>query len=361
MDGGDEGVTSSAELFGGAKAGLNLKGGIQWLQPKAASAFQGKTADEAKAAAEFVDFCMIGSSIEGLLGLGAGYSFYCTFLNGKFCFKVAASLCCGAGAKGAFLCEVGYEKLTDFGAWLVYQLYGLDYHFFDLVVKDAFRSYSKISVMLLSDMKDQVIQILDNAKTALDTIRNLFLEFQDNIIEGMNASTKRNTLASQLNADPQKLLTYTPEAKGNLLYLLTRHGIWDHADINNRGDGIIPDIYHDRKTAIIHILSSIQTQREWIKVMTHCTPDGEDLALSQPLSRDALVAWQESALRTFLQEGRNRDDELDEIKARIRQHVAWGYALAMNNTYDYQLAQGENPLYPRMGEFGPLDNQQALA
>jgi hypothetical protein len=85
-----------------------------------------------------------------------------------------------------------------------------------------------------------------------------------------------------------------------------------------------------------------------------------DLALSHPMSEDALVAWQESELRTFLQEGLNCDNDLDIIKSRIRDQVAWGYALAMNNTYDYKLAHGTNPLYPRMGEFGPLSDNQAL-
>ncbi len=42
-------------------------------------------------------------------------------------------------------------------------------------------------------------------------------------------------------------------------------------------------------------------------------------------------------------------------------HATRGYVLAMNNTYDYKLAQGTNPLYPRMGESGPLSDNQALA
>jgi len=351
----DEGVTSSAAIFAGAKVEFGLKGGVQWLQPVAASAYQGQ------AAAEFVDFCTIAPSIDVMAGAGAGFTFFCTFVNGKFCFKIAASLCCGAGAKGALTCEVGYENLSRFGAWLAYQLYGLDYHFFDLVVKEAFQAYSRICVMLLSDMKEQVIQLLDKVGTTHDKINELFISFQSNVSEGLEASAKRNELANKINSKPQELLKYTPETKGNLIYLLTRHGIWDHVDLDNRGNHIIPDIYHDRKKAIIHILSSIQTQREWIKVMTHCSRDGQDLALTHPLSEEELVAWQESELRTFLREGLNRDKEMDAIKKRIRGGVAWGYALAMNDTWDYQLAQQDNPFYPRMGDFGPLSPNQVLA
>ncbi|HDR2786892.1 TPA: hypothetical protein QCJ61_000895 [Enterobacter asburiae] len=110
----------------------------------------------------------------------------------------------------------------------------------------------------------------------------------------------------------------------------------------------------------VYILSSIQTKSEWIKVMTHCSSDGEDLILSPPMSEEAILTCKESELQTFLQEGLNRDDDLDIIKFRILDQVAWGYALAMNNTYDYKLAQGINPLYPLMGEFGPLSDNQAL-
>lgn len=135
-------------------------------------------------------------------------------MNGKFCFKIAASLCCGLGAKGAFLCEVGYEKLADFGAWLAYQLYGLDYHFFELIVEDAFKAYSKICVMLISDMKDKVVQLLDKIDTMVDTIRTTFKEFQEDMTDGVNASSKRNQLAKELNTIPERLLSFTPEAKG---------------------------------------------------------------------------------------------------------------------------------------------------
>jgi len=361
MEEDDEGITSSAELFGGAKAELGLKGGVQWLKPVAATSYQQKTDDEQEAAAEYVDFCTIGSSITGMAGLGAGGTFFCTFLNGKFCFKIAASLCCGVGAKGAFLCEVGYEKIADFGAWLAYQLYGLDYHFFELIAKDAFIAFSNICVILLSDLKMELIELLDKFDVAAEKISAIYDKFLKGIMNGINSSTKRNQLADKVNSKPEQLLSFTPEAKGNLLYLLTRHGFWDHVDSDNRGKGFVRDIYHDRKKAIINILSSIQTQREWIKVMTHCSKDGSDLALTHPLNDQDLVTWQESELKTFLQEGINRDNELEKIKARIRGEVAWGYALAMNYTYDYKLAQGTNPLYPRMGDFEHLTNNQVLA
>jgi hypothetical protein len=124
----DEGVSVTAEAFAGARAEYALRGAVQWLKPaepaKAGSAVVPTTVGE------FTDLATIGASIAGLAGIGAGAKFHCTFINGKFCFKVAASLCVGLGAKGAFLCEVGGKALMELGRWLAYQLFALDYRFF---------------------------------------------------------------------------------------------------------------------------------------------------------------------------------------------------------------------------------------
>lgn len=58
------------------------------------------------------------------------------------------------------------------------------------------------------------------------------------------------------------MLRKTPEAKGILIYLLTRHAFSDHINLDNRGEDVPLDIYHYRKKAILVILASIQTQRE---------------------------------------------------------------------------------------------------
>lgn len=39
-----------------------------------------------------------------------------------------------------------------------------------------------------------------------------------------------------------------------MLFILTRHGVWDYFDQIDFGDGVIPDFYKERKKAIINIL-----------------------------------------------------------------------------------------------------------
>ncbi|MHC4058666.1 ATPase [Yersinia pseudotuberculosis] len=356
MDENDEGISASGEIFGGARTDFTLSGGVQWLQPPALTSHQGKTGKQAEAAAEYVDFCSISESIAGMAGIGIGGTFQCDFVNGKFCFKIAASLCVGLGAKGSFRASVSYDKLRDFGNWLVYQLYGVDYAFFELITKDAFKTFSKLCVMLLSDIQDDIIKELKNLTGDIESIKTNFNDLVESMMTGLKASEKRNTLANNILATPQALLSYTPESKGILLYLLTRHATADHIDIGNRGDDFIPDIYHDRKKAIIVILTTIQTQREWFQVFSHRTADGSDLANGNPALKYIVAQRQMNETMEFLQEGINKDKEMDKIYRRLKETPAWGYALAMNNTLVYRLHSGNNPFYPQMGQFGPRND-----
>lgn len=355
MEENEEGIKASGELFGGARAELKLTGGVQWLQPIALTTHQGKTGEEADAAGEFVDFCSISESVVGMAGAGIGGTFQCDFINGKFCFKIAASLCVGVGAKGSFEASVEYDKLMDFGGWLTYQLYGLDYAFFELISKDAFMAFSKICVMLLSDMETMISEKLKSYELDLTLIKSSYNDLIDSIEITRNASQNRNKLATMVNSKIDILLKFTPESKGMLLYLLTRHGVWDHIDINNRGDGIIPDIYADRKKAVLAILASIQTQSEWFQVFTHRTADGRSLANGNSALKYMVAQNQMNQIREFLQEGLNKDDEMDRIYRRLKVQPAWGYALMMNDTIAYRLHTIDNPFYPKLAHFSPVN------
>ncbi|MDT8702897.1 ATPase [Kluyvera ascorbata] len=353
----EDGVKVSGEIFGGAKAELKLTGAIQWLQPPIMTAHQGKTGDDAKAAAKYVDFCSISESLVGMAGAGIGGVFQCDFINGRFCFSIAASLCVGVGAKGSFEAAVDYDKLSDFAGWLVYQLYGLDYGFFEVVAERAFTAFSQISVLMFSDIKNSIESGLENLTETAISIGITFTKFVKSAELGIGASKKRNQLALNVIHNSNRLLEFTPESKGILLYLLTRHGVWDHLDINNRGDRIIPDIYHDRKQAVLVVLHSIQTQREWFQVFSHNNATGDDLAGGNLALKYMVAQNKMNELKRFLQEGLNKDDEMDKIYRNLNATPAWGYALTMNNTLPYRLFRADNPFYPCQGKFSPLSEK----
>lgn len=366
MEDSDKGVRRSAEVFGGAKVEASLKGVVQWLEPKSSEELRGLKGEEKKAAADFKDICTIGGSIAGMIGIGRGSSFHCFFRNGKFHFKIAASLCCGPGAKGAFICDVNTENFVQFGSWLVYQLFILDYRFLEFIAQEAFEAYTQLCVLNVIEEITDIYKTLSD-KSTMDDISTLFRKKADEVVEriskGWQSSKKRNEISLKINSNPQGLLKYTPEAKGILLFILTRHGVLDHADTENYGDDFIPDIYGDRKKAIILVLESIQTKREWQKVMLHRTADGSEILSST-------IEGQERELRGFLNKGKSRAEyfdslrndldsiqdknELDKIYNRLKNLPSWGYPLVMNSTPEYALNIGVNQCYRNSNEFNPI-------
>lgn len=357
----DEGLQLTGEVFAGARVEGSLKGSLQWLKPTPpADANSGLL----KSSGDFVDFCSIGGSIAGLAGAGAGGKFHCTFINGKFCFHVAASLCWGVGAKGGLIGEVGTNTIVEFGAWLVYQLHRLNYSFFDLVKKDAFNAYSQYCVMQMDDLGSNVYDRFVKLGRDAEAVKSGFMEFMISIIDenknNLDSSRRRNHLAININNNSARLLSHTPEAKGILLYLLTRHGTWDHLDPHNYGKGLILDIYQDRKEAVIWILRSIQTRAEWRKVFCRMTPDGSNLAEAEDES--LIIERQEQTLIDFLREGLNRDQDLHKAKRelaliydRIRPDAVLGHALSMNDTPYYQCNSLDHHRYPHDCSFGPCE------
>nr|WP_314580326.1 hypothetical protein [uncultured Pseudomonas sp.] len=362
MDAQDEGLQLSGEAFAGARVEGSLKGSIQWLKPapapdEANTLFPGLL----KTGGQFTSFCTFGSSIAGLMGAGAGGKLRCTFINGKFCFRVAASLCWGAGAKGAFLAEVEAGAFAEFGAWLIYQLYSLDYSFFDVIDSDAFMAYSRFCVMKIAGQNNAVYragEIFDTVYALADAFKE-FLQLYLNEVEiGISVSRERNALAGNIIRYKRDLLGHTPEAKGILLYLLTRHGRFDHFDLENRT--LLGDVYAERKEAIICVLKSIQTIKEWSKVMCRVSRDGSNTAVGGNAATAA--DEQEAHLIRFMQEGHNRDEDLlnvkwdiQVIKARLKSEPALGYALALNDTVFYSLS-GQSYSQRQYCEFGPCQD-----
>jgi len=362
MDAEDEGLKLTGQAFAGARAEGSLKGSLQWLKPAGPIDPEYWTAGMLMSSGEFTDFCTIAPNIGGLAGVGASGKFHCTFINGKFCFHVAASLCWGYGAKGGLIFEVGTNSIAEFGAWLVYQLHRLDYGFFSVVDKDAFAIYSRACVVGLIgvgfELYARYTQFGKDLSKVAGDLSHALIEFAGSAKGQIAASRRRNMLAKNTISRRFELLTYTPESKGILIYLLTRHGKLDYQDPNNMGENLVPDFFQQRKEAVVWVLRSIQTLVEWRKVLCRVTVDGGSQAGE---GDEAIVEKrQEQSLIEFLQIGFDRDDDLrrakDElyaIRKVIRLGSSWGYALTMNNTEYYRLNYGDNPNFPERCSFGP--------
>ncbi|HEL8053931.1 TPA: ATPase, partial [Escherichia coli] len=94
-------------------------------------------------------------------------------------------------------------------------------------------------MMQIADLTKDIYEEYNKLKESVDSVGEKFDSFIKSILDtyksNIKESEKRNQLAKNIITNPEILLTCTPEAKGILLYLLTRHGTWDHLDPDNRG------------------------------------------------------------------------------------------------------------------------------
>lgn len=350
----DEGLRLTGSMFLGGRVEGSLDGSLQWLKPAEPVDVKSGDVSVPVYSGKFTDLCSVSMNIGALAGVALGGKFHCDFINGKFCFHVAASICWGVGAKGGVIFEVGVDEIFEFGAWLAYQLYLLKYSFFDVVERNAFVAYGRYCVLQMQGLEFNLYKRYAGDRGAAKIISDAFDQFLDSVVDvnrrSLEASKRRNHLAQNIVDQSSQLLRFTPEAKGMTLYALTRHDSWDILDPGNRGSGVILDLYQLRKEAVTLVLKSIQTRAEWYKVFCRMTSDGESMASDD---NERLVAErQERYLVDFLRLGFNRDKDLYRAKRelaavfeRLKVEPARGYALAMNDTIFYQLNDRANPHY----------------
>lgn len=262
--------------------------------------------------------------------------------------------------------EINPELFMEFAVWVIYQLYGMDYKHWVIIEEEAFKA---LGYILLMDQEKKYQEYYDKA---MDEFKNVLEDFSGfvnktfaEIMTARDQSAKRNKFASEINSSPGNVYLYSPEAKGSALYILTLDGAYDRIDINNQGDGFIPDTNHERKKAVLFILSSIQTKREWKKVLTRITAMGT----VYPGNEDAIVKMAQKNIRIFLQTGIDSDDELDdiidklelrdfdELVSRLKEKPTYGYSFSPNCSKQYKLHCDDNPFYNSLCHFVPVEPQ----
>lgn len=377
-----------AEIFGGAKVGGGLGGALQWLKPfdslvdslpdmLKTVGFDPKMAerillpqkeDENKEAhlGKFTEFASFTLAGELELGAGASGEFKVSFSKGRFKFHMSGGLCLGPGAKGDVQGEITPKMFGEFTIWAVYQLYGIDYKHLKVIGEEAFRA---LTYMLVMGGINIYKEYYDAVSAEIGEVADDFNKFTKKTISEFKKaraqSTERNNFAESINKNPRNIYLLTPEGKGISLFLLTGDGAYDRVDINNQGDWILADTGTYRKKAVLLILSSIQTKREWKKVLARISKYGMPI----PGDEDAIVKRQEIMLREFLQIGFNRDKEMDvlidklnlsdfeELVARLKNNPTYGYPFSPNCTKQYALHCDDNPFYSSLCYFTLVNSE----
>ncbi|MGP9599446.1 hypothetical protein ACT3R9_07160 [Psychrobacter sp. AOP42-A1-21] len=252
----DIGVTA----FAGAETGITPSGSLEWLS---------RDTNTFKALAKL--------SVTGAVSAGIGVEgcFSVFYADGKFRIKAKAALCFGVGAKGEALFDVNAKLMIEFASWVHSQLLIAKFRVLSFIMKESFIQLSQFFVMMIG-RENEISENLNN-------ISSVFAEFNSSL----DKARERNKLASFIlnNADDAWLKTATPEAKGILLYQLTRHGktdkVIDKAIPTTGWDNVDIDYLPNRKAAILKIFETVTIKREWQNVLQHMHPNGSESNLGK--------------------------------------------------------------------------------
>ncbi|WP_396269757.1 hypothetical protein [Ideonella sp.] len=250
------GVKVEIDAFAGAEAGLTPAGKIQWLPPKEK---------------DFVSFAEASATVAVNAGAGAQASVSIYFDSGKFKVKVAARLCWGVGCKGAVEFTVDASKLFEFVRWVHYQLLYAGFKKLVYFEQQAFALQSRLLVLCIG----QDTAVGKATQKLADEVDAVFEE----LLRSLTIAEERQTMVNNINRCPPWLVYATPEARGMLLFQITRHGMPSHLhDTPSMGGSVFsPEIHYleTHKKAVCTIMKTVQTAPEWANVMQHMTARGE--------------------------------------------------------------------------------------
>lgn len=353
-----QGTSLDASAFAGAKAEIGVVGALQWLKPL--SFYSEEERKKLDNQLEFEDFASANPKVGLMAGIGAGFSFYCQLRDGKILIRCHASLCCGVGAKGSLEFAVDFTLIKQFLSWFAHQLFWSNYSYLEFIALDTFK-HLKYMMTLVIGFKESVDKLLD---TSVNKIKDIFKQCVSSFSEKIEEVEERNQLAENILNDEELLLFSPPESKGMLIALLMQFNALD-----KKGSWWLPllipaygiqqylanHFYTKRSEAIIKILHTIQTQREWVQVMKNIELDTEKLDAAKS---DAVAAENEQKLRDFLSLGffnlnskyeqhyaeliNQENSEQSEalltcIKDIIAKEPAYGCPVMLNTCPEYQL------------------------
>lgn len=353
-----QGTSLDASAFVGARAEVGVVGALQWLKPL--SFYSEEERKKLDNQLEFEDFASANPKVGLMAGIGAGFSLYCKIVNGKILIRCHASLCCGVGAKGSLEFAVDFTLIKQFLSWFAHQLFWSNYSYLEFIALDTFK-HLKYMMTLVIGFKESVSDLL---AVSLEEITYIFKDMVSLIENKFEEVSNRNQLAENILNDEELLLFSPPESKGMLIALLMQFNALD-----KKGSWWLPllfpaygiqqylpnHFYTKRSEAIIKILHTIQTQREWVQVMKNIELDTEKLDAAKS---EAIAAENEQKLREFLSLGffnlnsryeqhyaelinqenlKQSEALLTSIKDIIAKKPAYGCPVMLNTCPEYQL------------------------
>ena len=170
---GKVGAKAEAAVFAGLKEGIDVVGGLQWLNPEGLiDPGSPKRKDPHKAIAEYADVATVSGGLAAIQGLAAKAGFECDYRDGSFVIAAKAGLCLGMGGSGSFAFKVGAAQISQFFMCIAHQLKHADFKKIeDMMRKDAFKIYNQIlylAVMQQSSLESFIGWSEENIQNGFD-------------------------------------------------------------------------------------------------------------------------------------------------------------------------------------------------
>jgi len=268
----------SVDAFAGAKLGGDVSLACQWKNPDKGF--------------DWDPFASIGADGDIAAGAGANASFKIIYNQNKFVIHAEAGLVCGVGASGSISVVVYPEHVISFVAFCYHRIMENDYAYTNLIKDDAFN----ILINLWSNF------IFGETKLLADAfelgIKDLTKWWDTNYLIYSSGDPQLDNamqIANNINSDPAQYLKWTlPEVKGRLLFILSDPallqeivanapaGAQAQAMKNPFGGGYVGQAainayastqLFNLETAILNILSYIQSEEDYKQVMRHMSLD----------------------------------------------------------------------------------------
>jgi hypothetical protein len=148
-------------------------------------------------------------------------------------------------------------------------------------------------------------------------------------------------------SNPWMLQYATPEAKGIMIYQLTRH--WAVTDGLDPANHTFGRYYGRRKDAVKQILQWSHTKHDLANVVQHIDANGEkgDLVTRRQHLREFL---QMSLTGAPTPDAQEMDNYYDSLTAMLKTEPTPGYAVSPvdSHAYGFQMAAGTHPFYQNM-------------
>jgi hypothetical protein len=158
-------VAAGAEIdaFAGAKAGLDLNGALQWLNPEGAqSNGKPKKIKPGDAVAEFKDMAKVDAGVAGTAGIGVKGAFKFKHESGKFVIYARMGACLGLGGEGKLKFEAGTGTIGEFFKCMAYQLKRADYHkIADAIDDEVYKAFCWVQYLMIAqgDVAEKFVYI----------------------------------------------------------------------------------------------------------------------------------------------------------------------------------------------------------